>query len=642
MPRGGPRSGRWLAAACGAALLAWPAGCIRAESIAKRPVYRSPLDVAFSPDGRLVAVSDHTAGALVVVSASTRKVVREVRLRGRPAGVAWSADGRSVYVAECSAGTVAEVDLAGKVRRRLRVPAWPTDLALAPRRGRLLVTSSALHCISVVDLAAGRETARVAVLREPSSLAVTPDERLAVVGNRLPAGSAADPNASAAVTLIDLATAAKVGDIRLPANSVNVLGVACSPDGRWAYVGHNLARTALPTRQVEFGWISANAVSVLDLRRRQRHVTVLIDGEEDGAANPWGLAVSPRGGALWIALSGVHQLGRLDLAGLHRALPAPPENDGTAAPSPPAEPAPTRRAASVQVVVSDEPTAYVAGVYVARAFARFALPGKGPRGVAISPDGRHVAAAMYYSGDVAFVATRTGRALGSTSLAPQPKVDDARLGEMVFHDATRCSQNWLSCATCHPDGRADGLNWDLLNDGVGNPKNTRSLLWSHRTPPTMSLGVRADMATATTAGFRHILFRLPVPDELRAVRAYLRSLTPAESPHRHERKLTRKAAWGKVLFRSPTTGCTTCHPAPLYTDLKMYDVGTHVQADGKHRAFDTPTLVELWRTGPYLHHGRAATLREVLTRFNRKDRHGHTSHLSAEEIDALVEYLESL
>ena len=58
----------------------------------------------------------------------------------------------------------------------------------------------------------------------------------------------------------------------------------------------------------------------------------------------------------------------------------------------------------------------------------------------------------------------------------------ARRGEQYFNDATLCYQQWQSCATCHPDGRADALYWDLLNDGVGNTKNTKSLLMAALTP----------------------------------------------------------------------------------------------------------------------------------------------------------------
>ena len=52
-----------------------------------------------------------------------------------------------------------------------------------------------------------------------------------------------------------------------------------------------------------------------------------------------------------------------------------------------------------------------------------------------------------------------------------------RRGEFYFHNATICLEGWQSCSSCHPDGRADGLNWDLLNDGYDNPKNTRAFSW---------------------------------------------------------------------------------------------------------------------------------------------------------------------
>jgi cytochrome c peroxidase len=81
-----------------------------------------------------------------------------------------------------------------------------------------------------------------------------------------------------------------------------------------------------------------------------------------------------------------------------------------------------------------------------------------------------------------------------------------------------------------------------------------------------------------------------------------------------------------------------CHSGPHLTNLKHYDLGMgRFQDTGRN--FDTPTLVEIWRTAPYLHDGRAATLRDMLTTHNPKDRHGKTSGLSDEQIDDLVEFL---
>ena len=59
-------------------------------------------------------------------------------------------------------------------------------------------------------------------------------------------------------------------------------------------------------------------------------------------------------------------------------------------------------------------------------------------------------------------------------------------------------------------------------------------------------------------------------------------------------------------------------------------------------AYDTPTLLGVYRTTPYLHHGKAPTLEDVLTKHNTDDRHGKTSHLSSEQTADLVVFLKSL
>jgi cytochrome c peroxidase len=76
--------------------------------------------------------------------------------------------------------------------------------------------------------------------------------------------------------------------------------------------------------------------------------------------------------------------------------------------------------------------------------------------------------------------------------------------------------------------------------------------------------------------------------------------------------------------------------------LKPYEVGTRGAFDKPGDLFDTPTLIEAWRTAPYLHDGSAATIRDVLTTHNAKDQHGTTSKLTQEQMDDLCEYVLSL
>jgi cytochrome c peroxidase len=273
---------------------------------------------------------------------------------------------------------------------------------------------------------------------------------------------------------------------------------------------------------------------------------------------------------------------------------------------------------------------------------RLALPkeDRGPRAVVLV--GTRAWVANYFSDTLATVdVAAPAPKWDSIPLAPKSPMDMVRRGEFYFHDAEICFQAWQSCASCHPgDGRVDALNWDLLNDGIGNPKNNKSLLLSHATPPAMSLGLRDTAETAVRAGIRHIFFTVQPDAVALAMDEYLKALKPVPSPRRVKGQLSAAALRGKRLFAQ--AHCASCHPAPLFTDLQPYDVGTRRKQDGPTDRFDTPTLVELWRTAPYLHDGSAASVRDVLTTQNPGDRHGITSHLTPDQVDDLAEYLLSL
>jgi cytochrome c peroxidase len=228
--------------------------------------------------------------------------------------------------------------------------------------------------------------------------------------------------------------------------------------------------------------------------------------------------------------------------------------------------------------------------------------------------------------------------MSAIPIGPTPVLSKERKGELLFHDASECFQNWLSCATCHPDGRMDSLNWDLLDDGLGNPKNGKSLVMAHATGPSLWLGLHDDLDTAVHERFRHQLFCAADRERRDWVAAYLESLEPVPSPLLVDGRLSERAKRGKTLFESPRVGCATCHPAPLYTDRKLHDVGTKGRYD-RHEQFDTPTLVECWRSYPYLHDGRYLTVKELLSKGNHGDAN---DKLSGEELDAVTAFVLSL
>jgi cytochrome c peroxidase len=54
--------------------------------------------------------------------------------------------------------------------------------------------------------------------------------------------------------------------------------------------------------------------------------------------------------------------------------------------------------------------------------------------------------------------------------------------------------------------------------------------------------------------------------------------------------------------------------------------------------WDSPTLVEIWRTGPYMHDGRCASLEEVFTR----ELHGLSEPLPEKQLKQLLAFVLSL
>ena len=207
-------------------------------------------------------------------------------------------------------------------------------------------------------------------------------------------------------------------------------------------------------------------------------------------------------------------------------------------------------------------------------------------------------------------------------------------GEKYFNDANHCYQGWQSCNGCHPgDARTDGMNWDLMNDGVGNSKNCKSMLYSHVTPPSMISGVRESAEYAVRAGFKFIQFFEPEEEMAKCVDAYMKSLRPVPSPYLVNGELSDKAKEGRKVVEK--LKCGECHSGPYYTDMKMHRIGEDIEFE---KGWDTPTLIEVWRTAPYLFDGRAATMEEVF----EVHKHGIDKKVSKKDVEALTEYVNSL
>jgi YVTN family beta-propeller protein len=617
--------------------------------------YRSPYCVVPTPDGKAAYVSDTTANAIATIDPAKGQMTGQWAVPGGPKQMVLSPDGKTLYVALYDAGTVGIVNTAnGKVAKQIKVGMHPEGLALAPKLGRLFVCNTVQNTVTVIDVKKQAVAATLQAVREPMFAAVTPDESRVVVTNALATGPATESSTSATVNIYDAKALKPVAAIRLPGGSTNCRQVVISPDGKWAYLVHTVSRFQVPTTQLERGWMNTHALSVIDVANGAYYATMLLDSIDLGAADPFGLALTKDGKVLWVSLSGPHEVARIEVARLVEMLGgkipdqyAKPLGSANSNPWAIIKKDPAKRT----ILINDLMAMYFADLierYPTTGKRLLFRPnedlswGKGPHLLALAPDEKTLLVPNYYGGTVSVMDTANGRLLKRIDIGKQPEADLVRRGESIFHDASLCFQHWQSCSTCHPRARMDGLRWDLLNDGMGNHKKTRSLVKSHQTSPVMSMGVRAKAEVAVAAGFHHILFAV-VPDETKAaVNAYLKAIEPEPSPFLLDGgKLSQAAERGKAIFEGKGE-CANCHTGPLYTDMKPYDVGTLGEYDRKGNKFYTPKLIELHRVAPYLHDGRAATLKEVITSFNPKDLHGITSKLSDKEVDDLVAYLKSL
>lgn len=598
---------------------------------AAKDAYLSPTALAATSDGKTLFVACATANQVAVYDIGSRKVKKTISVPDSPLGLVLSANNADLYVT-CAApeSTICIVDVArGKITKS--IPGGHTTLApvLSPDEKRLYVCDRFNNRVSIIDLAHGKVVAQVAVPREPIAATLTSDGKFLLVANHLHAGRADADYVAATVSVIDTAAAKVVKELALPNGSGLLREIRVSPDGKHACLAHQLSRFHLPTTQVERGWVNSNALTLIDLATMKVINTVLLDNIDSGAANPWAVAWTADSKQICVTHAGTHELSVIDTQALLAKLAKLPEVlDPTQKPD--------YSVASRTVADVPNDLSFLVGLRK-----RIKLAGVGPRAVVVAGSQAYVADYFSDALDVVDIAT-SYPAPSLAALGPRKTMSVVRRGEMLFNDATICFQGWQSCASCHShDARVDGLNWDLLNDGIGNPKNGKSLLLAHQTPPAMALGIRPNAEAAVRAGIRHEMFTVQPEADACAMDEYLKSLKPIPSPYLVKGKLSPAAQRGKKIFEDEQVSCSDCHKSKLFTDKKLHDVGTRSRYDKPKDEFDTSTVIEVWRSGPYLHDGSAATIRDVITA-NKKDQHGVTSHLKPEQIDDLIAYVLSL
>lgn len=568
--------------------------------------YTSICDVE-AADGSLY-LADAT-GKKVLKTDTAGKILATYTAEDPVNGVALN--GSKVYILEGGlAGVVRVCDQNLTVTATIEVGHTPSDMVFVGNNG--YVANRFTETISVVNLTTNKVTATVAVDgREPDALAVAGDK--VYIACHLPDEVATGVDVvSANVCILDTASNKLVKTLDLINGAGTVKGICTSPDGTTVYVSHTLARYAYPTTQLDRGWVNTNAVTILDTASQSVVTSVLLDDVDLGAANPWAIACTEDGSKLVVTLAGANELEMIDIAAMKAKINAVKGGTG------------------VVDAISDIPD-YVA--FLSDCKERIDLSGKedgaqGARSLSISGNIAYVG--FYFSAAVDAV-NLTDLSIANLTVVEQPAADAARTGEMLFADGTKFYQQWETCLSCHPEARSGAFNWDELGDGIGNSDSTKSLLYSHRTPPVLATGC---VETAEINVADSVQTTSLTEEQLTCIDEYLKAQTPVESPYlNRDGSLTASAQRGEALFASQ--GCVKCHSGPNFTDMEFHDVGTtDTSKNWDTSKMDTPTLVEIWRSAPYMHDGSIGTLKEAVAYFAKG--------LTDSELEDLTNYVGSI
>jgi DNA-binding beta-propeller fold protein YncE len=564
-----------------------------------------------SLDGGRLACSNRDSGTVSVLSLEPLEKLREIPAGKKPEGVTFVGASRIVAAAVYAEDRVVFLDAeSGERLGAVEVEDEPYGVVGDREGARIWVTLEYPGKVVEIDAAARKVMRTFSAGAFPRGIALTPDGRRLLITEYY----------SARVLALDIETGAEVG--RWEAASTDNLArqIAAHPSRPKAYLPHLRSRVnAAHGEGSIFPYVSAvdtnKGASEEPGRRR-----VPMDAFRGNfvVANPWEVAVSPDGRRLYAVFSGTDDLFACD-------------------------------------VIDDD--------YRELTYAGRLELGRNPRAVRVAPDGRRFYVYSALDFEVAAYEAEGLRPAGKVRVTENPLGEEVLAGKILFYSALQpmVGRRWISCSSCHPDGDPDGRTWSNP-EGLRNTPPLFGLAWTHplhwsadrdetqdfehtiRGPLMQGRGlIRGDVQPALGPANKGRAA------ELDALAAYTNSHSFTLSPHA-KGGLSEAARRGRELFFSAETRCASCHKGPFYTDsvpggeIVRHDVGTGGDDPGETMgpAYDTPTLLGIYRSAPYLHHGKAAALRDVLTTANRADRHGKTSHLDDGAIADLVAFLQSL
>jgi cytochrome c peroxidase len=281
-------------------------------------------------------------------------------------------------------------------------------------------------------------------------------------------------------------------------------------------------------------------------------------------------------------------------------------------------------------------------------------------------------------------ATEEPSVIGKLPTDPMPA--SMRLGQHLFHSANSdeypvTSNHWVSCTSCHIEGRSDAVTWKFLEGPRDTPSNAGGVSQTgflFRTADRNRVTDYWETIDSEQGGDFHAdePTQLPLLEDLEA---YVNHAIPLPVPPTADAATLALQATGRTVFEN--AHCDGCHSGAWMTDsgadntslamegpvvqtptpggVILHDVGTcvtspfadaaHETIDGQPRQaclFDTPTLRGVADSAPYLHDGSALTLEDAVNAMLngvQRDPSGRDvpGTLSASDMAALVAYLKA-
>lgn len=596
--------------------------CLGLLGLATSSVYagrsNSLLDV--SPDGKMLLAANRDNGTVTVIDTTTRQVVREIKVGEKPEGVSWIGAGPRAVVTLYEENALVFFNAAtGTISKKLAVTAEPYGIVTDPAGRTGWVTHEYPGSISTIDLQ--KETV-LQVTKAGSHLrgiALSADGKRVYVSEFY----------TGVLLAFDVASNAVVDSWKGHSTDNLSRHVLVHPTRPKAYLAH--IRSMVNVNNGSGSIFPQLSICDLKAGEGKRRVSFGMDTFNGVyvTTNPWESAMSSDGKRFYVIYAGTDDI-------------------------------------NICRVIDDD----------YKEIEAIGLPhqiGHNPRAIRLSPDDKWVYIYNAMDFTVAVHKADTFGVVDRIKVCAPPMTPEWVRGKILFNSAKppMTSRRWIACSSCHPDGHHDARVWQQpeglrKTTALFGVAHTHPLHWSAdrdeaqdfeytiRSQLMQSHSGLAPGQLKRKVGFEKIELTEKMAGrskDLDALAIYNNSFEFPLSPHiLAPGKLSPAAARGKEVFFRKDVNCASCHSGPYFTDssltkpFKLHDVGTG-QDDPSEKMgplYDTPTLLGIYRTAPYLHHGKAKTLRDVVTTYNKGDKHGKTSHLPSADIDDLVAFLQAL